>query len=839
MKKLILLLLLLLLPLSSGLIWTNTTFNNSLSTEDLIFSGNQNITRYLEIPEGLSLTKAFLNLTGSAVGASSTVGYYYELDESSGLNVPDSFSPTYDGTLTAQSNWITGRNGNGLYFNGTNNELITNEYPLMVANFTINIWVNLTNQTEAKDTSYGILTSVEGGSNRDGVVLEHHKTLGFLTTIYTANSGSFISEGAVTTNSSTWNMVTVTWNENQENLSLYKNGTIVSSVIIGGGLVAHDKNLTFGDSRFNKQDKFLGVMDEIAFFNETYNVTQVSDLYISGIGGDFPTNANIEIGTPDGDLEWNFTGSFTQTNNRTANLYQEINNYLSGCTYVGGICIVPFQFHSDSTGVLTYLDLLFSNDEVNEISNNFENSTIDTQREIFTINMSYDTDRFSLVTGSLIYNGTSYIGTPQEIGNQVVFTRTIDIPVVSSEVDKEFYWDFALTDDSGTIHRNSSFNNQTVVPSVFQLCGTGHPSINYTIRDEVTNALVISNFDATFDWKMNQSSEISKNVSVDLSVSSNYTFCVNLNETFYTEAKIELENTGYVTRKYNFLFEEFNATQQNMDLYVINNTLASNIIIEVKDSGLSPLEGYTVKIYRNQPATGNRVLVEQDATNVFGQIVAKLVQNDVDYDFEFYDTDNDLVKTVTKTNIACKTAICIIPYVIDVDESPFDDFDSIEGLDASLTFNNATNTFTLAWVDITGDNPTFRLEVTRYLLNGTTLVCNSTSTATSGSLTCPVGNQRASYTAYGFRSASPGEIFEAISVKVGDLSAIFGTEGLIWSFILLFSILAVGIFSPPIAMGLYLAGFLLMGITGIYYFSIPILVSHIVIASLFWWAFRG
>lgn len=45
-----------------------TTFNNSLSTENLSFSGNEDITRYLNIEKTANVTYAILNLTGIEIG---------------------------------------------------------------------------------------------------------------------------------------------------------------------------------------------------------------------------------------------------------------------------------------------------------------------------------------------------------------------------------------------------------------------------------------------------------------------------------------------------------------------------------------------------------------------------------------------------------------------------------------------------------------------------------------------------------------------------------------------------------------------------------------------------
>ena len=44
--------------------WSSNEFNNSLSTENITYTEDQNFTRWLEVPEDTYLTNAFFNLSG-------------------------------------------------------------------------------------------------------------------------------------------------------------------------------------------------------------------------------------------------------------------------------------------------------------------------------------------------------------------------------------------------------------------------------------------------------------------------------------------------------------------------------------------------------------------------------------------------------------------------------------------------------------------------------------------------------------------------------------------------------------------------------------------------------
>lgn len=75
------LIMLINIPFTSA--WSNTTLYNGssyLNTENLTFSGNQNITRYLIIPQNTYLTNAFMNLSGfNYTNYSNLVREYYIL----------------------------------------------------------------------------------------------------------------------------------------------------------------------------------------------------------------------------------------------------------------------------------------------------------------------------------------------------------------------------------------------------------------------------------------------------------------------------------------------------------------------------------------------------------------------------------------------------------------------------------------------------------------------------------------------------------------------------------------------------------------------------------------
>jgi hypothetical protein len=190
--------------------------------------------------------------------------------------------------------------------------------------------------------------------------------------------------------------------------------------------------------------------------------------------------------------------------------------------------------------------------------------------------------------------------------------------------------------------------------------------------------------------------------------------------------------------------------------------------------------------------------------------------------------------------IACRATICVLPFVLEDITDDTERFGNLTDYDWSLSWNNNTNIFTFSWNDVSGLSSTMRLIVERYLWNGTTVVCNTTSSVASSSLTCDVGGISASYQAQAFRrvgSAAERRIGQ-LSAKVGTDHRIFGIEGLFWTFFLLMTMIVIGYWHPPIGVALYLFGIIALMTMKIVYVSPAILIAQLAIGIAFIWAFK-
>jgi len=754
------LLLLFVIPNVSALIWSNTTFNNSLGMEILTFTGNQNITRWLSVPSSVNvLTSGFLNLSGIE-----DLGY------------EQSF------------------NGGGFFVTGTNTRVAQR---LNIPNLTID---------KVSFRQYGAGT---------GNIQYRIRNVSNDAIVESCNAGA-ISGGWVECD------FTNTLINQEVYVTLEKDGASTGS---WGGAWSDSSDVYGGRYGYNTTDwRNFTDNDDMAI-----NITFLEE--------PFPNDITLNIENTN---VFSYTERFNQTNNRTSNLASTINKYLNATYLVGSNYLIPFIFHSDTAGILQYLNMLFSNEGFLENSQTYTSSTYDTMIENFNLNITFDSTRYSSVSASINYNGTSYLASTSDTGDTRVYSKNLEIPVVNSPQNHSFYWIISMTDADGYAQINSTFQNQTVNPSNFSYCTSGNPAVNFSIKDGKTKALLSSNdFDINIKWKLNDSSTVFKSNSLSLSDLSNYTFCINTNKTFFTELAITLSSSGYATRNFFFDTQYINITTEQT-LYLLNSSDARDIIVIVKDAGLTPLEDYRIKIYRYYESTGVYELVESDKTDVFGQIVASLEENDVKYKFEFYDPSNTLVKTLPNVIVACRSTICIQQFIIEDTTNPFGYEVGEDEYSWTFSFDNNTNIFTFSWVDNKDLSSVHRLEVTRNsLLNGTTYVCNTTSTLDSGVLSCSVGSDRNSYTASAFRTSGGTEKrVDLLRTEVGNLSATFGLEGLFWSLILLMVMAFVGIYYPPVGIILYMVGIFMLGLFDLVYIPPALIIAEIVLGVLFILSFK-
>jgi len=727
MKNKIMFLFLGLFLISFGSAWSEDEFNNSLATENLTFIGDENFTRWLEVPENSFLTSATMNLSGygnligNYTGESfSTIGICTSCITQNGTyiwvaNCIGSVVNTYGITQNGTYIWITDDNANrvhkywmngtytGDYFSTWVNGIAGNPYEITTDN--TNIWVmsnygvNVVVKYDMEGNYISYWNAGETGQSSTGITVN-----GIY--IYISGSGSKVYK-------------------------YYINGTYTDiswNILNGGGRGVDYDGINFWLTDSNTVYKYSEPMN-----NYSLNpYIQINDTKV-----------------------WNHTGEFNTTA-QTSNFAQTINDYIETATAVAGYYLIPNIFHSDTAGILEYLELVFNNEGFTENSQTYSSETAEGNIETFNINFSYDSNEYSTVEAKLIYNNTEYTGTKTSgTGNTVVYSADAIVPQISTDENKTFYWNILV----GTTYQNSTSNNQTVYELSIDDCSAHSVLIlNMSLKDEELAILVNGSNGA--------------NVEIDLILTvpgnpdatqyyykkwtdeNNPQVCITTDELNYTiDYTIGFDSTD---RVWEFLyldggildstkiFDDY--TNYNINLMDLKTTDSTSFLFNYFDVDGLAVDGSMVHVFRKYIGQGEFLEVERSKADQNGDTVVHLVEEDVIYYFVITNNGETLYTTSTNT-ILCQAVPCTIEIEASGVSAEFDtDWDLVDGGAFSISSNTNTKTVSLTYSK--NISAIWEMDLYKYEDDGSfTLLNSTTATGTSGttSLSVPLSAGNVSF----------------------------------------------------------------------------------------------
>lgn len=283
-----------------------TTFNNSLTTENMTLTAAENTTRYLTVGKNVNVTSAYLNLTGWYTQHSKTE--YVDADSYVDEYLPDTNFGSSSDVVIGESGYI-----HRAYLRFEHMDFSSYEH-VTKSNFSV----------------YGYSGSGDGNVNI-----------------------SFVSDDS-------WTETGITYN----NKPAYS--TLLDSFYVptGGGTspLWYYANLTNQTQNESVGDKNLSIILTSTDVG-TQNIwlkskqTGAAKARLNISYDSYTSNPYLDIGG-DGIKEWSFSEEFNQTNNKTSDFSSAINSYLSTCSADSyDECSVPFVFYSDSAGILNYHNL--------------------------------------------------------------------------------------------------------------------------------------------------------------------------------------------------------------------------------------------------------------------------------------------------------------------------------------------------------------------------------------------------------------------------------------------------------------------------------------------------
>ena len=692
----------------------------------------------------------------------------------------------------------------------TNIDLIRN----MNRNFSIVFWVNMT-YCDAGGNTQGMFSVEDGwalGFQGTGAGTECQLMFYDYSDVQGKTTNLNLSDGE-------WHQVGATVHTDGT-LKLYVDGILNTSDSVVGAI---NSNKRVGFFDFGGAELEYAY-DEVGFWNRTLTDSDITQLYNSGLGIT-PEDEFVKLISPtDGSSIINSNAIFQVNSTSLAGdnlvnttLYvwnvsnQELTNYttISGTTNITnlrlnlGIGDYTWNQYSCSDAVECSWSLFnktFSIVSLIENSEIYSTTVQETSNQSFQINITYDNSIYPVITANLIYNHTSYAGTQIGTGNTILFNTSVIAPDVTGSSNTPFYWAFELNDGSTITYANSTFHNQTVttisaINITTSTCAAGmFEAVNYTFNG-AENLTTLTNMTIKYNFNYGVGGNDSEEIYGQVNNTDVLRICINETVDTYEigYGELDYQQDGYVERRY-YMFDGHslsNETGEEFILYDLPTTDSTSFIFEIKNTFLNPYTDKYIGLLRWYPDLNEYKTVEMALTDEDGKTVMKAHTEDVDYRVGVYEKDGTLIKLADPVRMACLVNPCTYTLRIVSDEQ---DYTEVFDIETSLTFSEVTNKFTFTWNDPSQNTVEMRLLVTKDLGFQDSVVCNVTSSGSTGVLVCDIGNATGNFKAVGYRTASPET--PLISKLWEVRSRLNNSWGLFISFILMLVIGLVGIFSP-------------------------------------------
>lgn len=787
-----------------------------------------------------------INLT-SAFEWNNSIVSYYRLDETGGT-VIDSFGLN-NGVNTRAIPNVPGIINTGYNFIGNSSINIGNDISLSNLgyggnNFTFSVWF----KTLIDNTDGAFIARDGGGANQN----QYHFSL---------TTGGSIRFAVGTTSS--LNSIGSGYNDgNWHNAVGVYNGT--SYVYIDGAPLGIGTNGTYTyntdtkiGSRFVTSTDFNGTLDEIGIWNRTLSLDEIVELYNNGTG--LPISNIITINSPEDNIIkfrneeiifnitaeaspdselYNMTLYINGTLNETKSLSgindtEIFSKSFSNLGYYNWSVIVCNNMSSCSTLPTRYITIrdYKINSEV------YPNESVESSTELFSINISYPSSEFNIISANFYFNGTEYYGTKNGSGDNLIFYTYASMPQIDVETNYTSYWTLSLTNVNGTSNYNTTSHNTKVSIINFGLCSESLniPFWNFTILNESNSVEINASFEGSFAVKVYGSSiENNFNFSDTSENNSNFDFCISPSSyTYIIDTNIEISGNESINRFYNFEGITVTNSTREDNLYMLSIGDSTSFIIHTVDVSGSDITDAEVRIQRYYPGDGEWITTEIVTTNYVGEAIGHLLSEDADYRFKVY-TNGISIYNSSSTKIACSYSPCTVTLIIPLDL--YTGYENIENLISTLIYNPTTNMFTYTYSDTSGLFTSARLYVIRLSPSNTTLIipCNTTKTSISGVITCDISGQiNGTYQASGYIIRTDEFLDRRINGIIGtNIYNSFGNDGILWAIFIFIGIVMIGISRPSLAIILSVVGLIIIGLLEIINLGIISIISIISIAII-------
>jgi len=435
------------------------------------------------------------------------------------------------------------------------------------------------------------------------------------------------------------------------------------------------------------------------------------------------------------------------------------------------------------------------------------------------LNVTVDTVTVSKINATLFFNNTlNYTSVTANFSQALTFTSDETSELVP------FYWMINLNDNL----YNLTFHNQTFYGFALDNCSTFTVEVlNISIKRDDTQALQATDIDVYFEgWADNRSIAGLFNISWD--DQSKIQLCLSIpSATFLTYAQWEYGGTGVYPLETHYLnnFTLYNETQF-LTLYLTPNSTA--VTFSVTDEDDNDIEDVFIHVLQYDFGTHSHITTEILQTDQQGESIGNIVLTTQWYKFllvyrgvTILETDPVKISSTTKK------------FRVNLKDDFFDNFDTWNQIQTSLTFTNATGNFAYTFVNTAGTNVNACLRVKRRTAMTDLLINETCVSSSAGTILVNIGTRGSNtFVATATIEASPEHLEEVLSIHFDDGYKKWGKDGIFAMFFVRLTLAMIGIWNPIVAILLLLVTDIAMVSMGLFGMSKTNIIFYVILAFL-------
>ena len=444
-----------------------------------------------------------------------------------------------------------------------------------------------------------------------------------------------------------------------------------------------------------------------------------------------------------------------------------------------------------------------------------------------TLNINL-TQNITNTNATLYYNNTRYIPTKTNYTLFQHYENTFLTPALTASRNISFWWNYSLFGVSG--NQTGILNN---THQVFRIgvdnCSTySIQALNFTLFNETSNQVLESNgtLDGFFKLWVSDAGNFTSFNSTWRN-DRRYSLCIdppNANLSVYAQFEYDdltVGADGMALKNYFITNTTLTNQSSNITLYLTMGT--TQTAFTVRDEDDEGIEGAIIKILSYDLGTDSAVTTEIVKTDTDGTAQAQIVRSTQFYQF-IVEVDGVVKLSTQPTKITAATNI----FRISLQSDYYSNFDISQNIATSLTFNNLTNTFSYVFSNPDGTSREACLFIVRRLGSGDTTVNQSCITSSAGTINLRIQRENATFVATGIVRINPSFLERVLSVDLSQRHLVFGLSGVLLSLFMGIFFVTVGLFSPVIAIVLFLVSLLASQFLNILHFNYTIFIGLIV-----------